>query len=53
MSTNQADIQSAVTRALHEHWKLYLTEGIVLVALGLIIRQIASFESPPYIYFQY
>jgi len=36
MSTNQADIQSAVTKALHEHWKLYLTEGIVLVALGLI-----------------
>jgi uncharacterized membrane protein HdeD (DUF308 family) len=36
MSINQADIQRAVTKALHEHWKLYLIEGIVLVALGLI-----------------
>jgi uncharacterized membrane protein HdeD (DUF308 family) len=36
MSTNQADIQRAVARALHEHWKLYLVEGIVLVVLGLI-----------------
>src|ERR1700730_16992050 len=37
MSTNQADIQGfqrAVARSLHEHWKLFLIEGIVLVALG-------------------
>ena len=39
MSTNQPDIQGlqrAVTTALHKHWKLYLAEGVILVALGLI-----------------
>jgi uncharacterized membrane protein HdeD (DUF308 family) len=36
MSTNPADVQLAVANALHRHWKLYLVEGIVLVALGLI-----------------
>jgi len=39
MSTNQpniAGIQRAVANALHEHWKLYLVEGIVLVVLGVI-----------------
>jgi len=39
MSTDQPDIakiQSAVTNALHEHWKLYLAEGIALVVLGVI-----------------
>jgi uncharacterized membrane protein HdeD (DUF308 family) len=39
MSTNQPDIkgfQRAVANALHQHWKLYLAEGVVLVALGLI-----------------
>jgi uncharacterized membrane protein HdeD (DUF308 family) len=39
MSTNQPDIakfQRAVTNALHAHWKLYLTEGVVLVVLGVI-----------------
>ena len=39
MSTDQADIakiQSAVANALHEHWKLYLAEGIALVVLGVI-----------------
>src|ERR1039457_850978 len=39
MSTNQPDIakfQRAVTNALHAHWKLYLTEGIVLVVLGMV-----------------
>jgi uncharacterized membrane protein HdeD (DUF308 family) len=39
MSTNQPDIkgfQRAVAAALHQHWKLYLAEGIVLVVLGLI-----------------
>jgi uncharacterized membrane protein HdeD (DUF308 family) len=37
MSTNQpniGDIQRAVNKSLHEHWKLYLIEGIVLVVLG-------------------
>jgi len=37
MSTNQAniaDIQRAVRRALHDHWVLYLVEGVVLLVLG-------------------
>jgi uncharacterized membrane protein HdeD (DUF308 family) len=40
MSTNQAagmaGMQRALVSALHEHWKLFLTEGIILVILGLI-----------------
>ncbi|MGH6663409.1 MAG: HdeD family acid-resistance protein, partial [Pseudolabrys sp.] len=37
MSTNQPDIakfQQAVANALHEHWVLFLVEGVVLVVLG-------------------
>ena len=44
MSTNPPDIegmQRAVAGALHEHWKLYLGEGIVLVLLGLIAVTVA------------
>jgi uncharacterized membrane protein HdeD (DUF308 family) len=29
-------IQRAVASSLHEHWKLYLAEGVILVVLGLI-----------------
>jgi uncharacterized membrane protein HdeD (DUF308 family) len=39
MSTNRPDlegVQRAVVTALHQHWKLYLAEGIVLVILGLL-----------------
>ena len=39
MSTNQPDIakfQRVVANALHTHWKLYLVEGVVLLALGFI-----------------
>lgn len=39
MSTNQPDlegVQRAFVTALHQHWKLYLAEGIVLVILGLL-----------------
>jgi uncharacterized membrane protein HdeD (DUF308 family) len=39
MSTNQPDIkglQRAVATALHEHWVLYLIEGVVLIVLGAI-----------------
>ena len=39
MSTNQPDVQNvqrAVAKALHAHWKLYLAEGIALVVLGFI-----------------
>jgi uncharacterized membrane protein HdeD (DUF308 family) len=28
------NIQRAVTRSLHEHWVLYLIEGVVLIVLG-------------------
>jgi uncharacterized membrane protein HdeD (DUF308 family) len=45
MSVNQPDIarvQRAVANALHEHWKLYLIEGIVLVLLG-----VAAIVLPP------
>lgn len=37
MPTNQpniADIQRAVNQSLHDHWVLYLVEGVVLVVLG-------------------
>ena len=33
---NIENVQRAVTRSLHEHWKLYLIEGIVLVLLGVV-----------------
>jgi uncharacterized membrane protein HdeD (DUF308 family) len=39
MSTGQPDIaniQRAVANTLHAHWKLYLAEGIMLVALGML-----------------
>ena len=39
MSTNQPDIakfQRAVNQALHDHWVLYLVEGVVLLVLGAI-----------------
>ena len=39
MAMNQPNIeqiQRAVASSLHEHWKLFLVEGIVLVVLGLI-----------------
>jgi uncharacterized membrane protein HdeD (DUF308 family) len=48
MSTNNADldkIRSSVTRSLHEHWRLFLAEGIVLLILGLlaiVVPQIAT-----------
>ena len=37
MSISQADVdrlRRAVLASLHEHWRFYLIEGIVLVALG-------------------
>jgi uncharacterized membrane protein HdeD (DUF308 family) len=39
MTMNQPNfeqIQRAVATSLHEHWRLFLVEGIVLVVLGLI-----------------
>ena len=29
-------VQLAVVKALHQHWKLYLAEGVLLLVLGLI-----------------
>ncbi len=37
MSTQQSGIQNiqrAATAALHEHWVLFLVEGVVLLVLG-------------------
>jgi uncharacterized membrane protein HdeD (DUF308 family) len=39
MSTNPAagdQLKSTVTNALHAHWRLFLTEGIILWILGLL-----------------
>jgi len=40
MSMNQAagaaSMQRALANAIHEHWGLFLTEGIILVVLGVI-----------------
>src|SRR5258705_519420 len=39
MSTNNADLdrlQSAVANTLHEHWRLFLTEGVILFILGVL-----------------
>src|ERR1700686_5265306 len=39
MSTNQVApdrIQSSVANSLHAHWRLFLTEGIVLFVLGVL-----------------
>ena len=47
-TTHHADVaglQRAVANALHEHWKLYLVEGIVLIVLGalaIIIPPVAT-----------
>jgi uncharacterized membrane protein HdeD (DUF308 family) len=45
MSMNNPDIRGAVARSLHEHWAMFLIEGIVLLVLGLfaiVIPQIAT-----------
>src|ERR1700736_2744321 len=39
MSTNKADLdrlQSAVANTLHAHWRMFLTEGIILFILGVL-----------------
>ncbi len=39
MSTNNAEmnrVQSSLANSLHAHWRLFLTEGIVLVVLGIL-----------------
>jgi uncharacterized membrane protein HdeD (DUF308 family) len=39
MSTNKADLDrmtSSVAGSLHSHWRLFLTEGIILLILGVL-----------------
>jgi uncharacterized membrane protein HdeD (DUF308 family) len=39
MSTNEVDlarVQSSLAKSLHAHWRLFLTEGIVLLLLGVL-----------------
>ena|SRR3984957_13921278 len=49
MSTNQSDIDRinvAVATSLHEHWVIFLVEGIILLLLGLaaiVLPPIATF----------
>ena len=48
MSISQRDIDQlhcAVVASLHEHWKFYLIEGIILVGLGaaaVVVPQVAT-----------
>jgi uncharacterized membrane protein HdeD (DUF308 family) len=34
--TSMSELQSRLSRAVREHWKLFLTEGIILVILGVL-----------------
>jgi uncharacterized membrane protein HdeD (DUF308 family) len=36
MTTNDPDLQRALTQSIRDHWKLFLIEGIVLVVLGIL-----------------
>ena len=39
MSTNKSEIervQATISKALHEHWTLFLVEGTILLGLGLV-----------------
>lgn len=41
-----ARLQTTVTQSLHDHWRLFLAEGIVLVSLGLgaiVVPPVATF----------
>src|SRR5580658_5210862 len=42
MSLNQPDIGAAFRKSVHDHWRMFLIEGIVLVILGL-----AAIALPP------
>jgi uncharacterized membrane protein HdeD (DUF308 family) len=49
MATNPTGIermQAAVATSLHEHWAIFLTEGVILLILGLaaiVLPQVATF----------
>jgi uncharacterized membrane protein HdeD (DUF308 family) len=55
MSTNNAgldQLQASVTKSLHAHWKLFLTEGIVLLILGIlavVVPQVATIAAAVFI----
>ena len=34
-SSGHPDLTAALAKSMHDHWRLYLTEGIILVILGL------------------
>jgi uncharacterized membrane protein HdeD (DUF308 family) len=42
MSLNQPDLGAAFRRSLHDHWRAFLIEGIILVILG-----VAAIALPP------
>ena len=42
MSLNQPDIGTAFRKSLHDHWRAFLIEGVILVILGL-----AAIALPP------
>src|SRR5580704_18265387 len=35
MSLNQQDLGAAFRKSVHDHWRMFLIEGIILVILGL------------------
>jgi uncharacterized membrane protein HdeD (DUF308 family) len=43
MSLNQPDFSAAFRKSLHDHWRAFLVEGIILVILGL-----AAIALPPF-----
>jgi len=47
MSMNQTDpnVRAAVANALHEHWVLFLVEGVVLLVLGAVAIVIPPFAT--------
>jgi uncharacterized membrane protein HdeD (DUF308 family) len=47
MSMNQRDpnVRAAVANALHEHWVLFLVEGVVLLVLGAVAIVIPPFAT--------
>jgi len=55
MSTNNAgldNLQASVTKSLHSHWRLFLTEGIVLLILGtlaVVVPQLATIAAAVFI----
>jgi uncharacterized membrane protein HdeD (DUF308 family) len=40
-----ADVRSAVSAAIHRHWGLFLTEGIVLIILGMLALLVPAVAS--------